>query len=291
METSEELNDIPSFDYKDSSQQRYDLKFKNKGKLRTRHSGHAKVGNARSLAASRPSVPTERVATNMDNEDICNYKAIDRRIPIHDKFDRKTYAKGLVSMDVTPKLNQQRGNIINPKFPRALQPRIVCLSEIRDKLCLTNFDWMTEKLSEFCNSIRTNITIINLSGEVIDNRSRNVTIINLKLSEVCNYKVFEANMLGILNEIQNIPEKDTIIITCSKGVVRSVATVMCLAMITIGMSYDESLRLINRKKEEVDPLWASMTNNSFKNFVRAFGGEHRKIENTFNSTVVGIEFE
>jgi len=82
-------------------------------------------------------------------------------------------------------------------------------------------------------------------------------------------------MRALIDHIRSYPSDHEIIINCRKGVVRSVATAMCLAMVTKNMTYDEALEYIDKKKEEIDPMWASMTNNSYKNYVRAFGQKHR----------------
>jgi len=147
------------YDPKEARCQKYNAKFKNRGKMGTCHGGHSRVGNARSLSRSRPTAPTQRVSTNMDLEDIVNYKAIDRRIC--GRFDRKTYARGLVSYDSSPKMNQQIGNDSHAeKKIRTPEPKCVHLTEIRDGLYLANYDWV----STFDRANYDDVVIINLSN-------------------------------------------------------------------------------------------------------------------------------
>merc|ERR1711916_240043 len=109
------------------------------------------------------------------------------------------------------------------------------------------------------------VVIINLSNTIIKNSNFNYWrkgkphVLNYKLSETCKYKTFEKSMRALIDHIRSYPSDHEIIINCRKGVVRSVATAMCLAMVTKNMTYDEALEYIDKKKEEIDPMWASMT--------------------------------
>ena len=263
-------------DRKESGCQKYNKQFKNKGKERTRHGKHARVGNTHSISHSRPEVPIQRVLTNMDNNDIVNYKADDRRVPDH-KNDRKTYARGLVSYDQTLKMNQQIGNKVNPKIPSLPTPKVVNLHKIKPNLYLANCDWVYENIYSFCDQRKTFVIDLSDAPHTFYRQASRYVLkyYHFDLSKMCNYKRFEKLMLPILDLIQSIPDIHNIVVTCNKGVNRSVSTIACSAMMLKDMSYDECMEYICTEKEKVDPFWVSMTNNSYKNYVRAFGTKYR----------------
>lgn len=270
---------MDSYEVKERGRKNYKGKLKDRGCHKHIESYQKpRVGNAHSVGGHRPFSHMKRVQLKADILDTVNYTAVDRTGPYTDGFDRKTYSRHLISLDPTPKMNQQIGNKTNEKIEKEADPRCVHLKEIHPELYLGNYDY-----AEMTKDKEFNM-IINLSGKpIISKKNRNsirwlkkgtCIINNFHLPEKTIYKTFEKKILELVKYIQ----KDwKILINCAAGVNRSAAVIIAYSMINLGWTYQETLEYINKEKEKVDPNWATLTNRQFQRFLLAFQQNHKVI--------------
>ncbi len=229
--------------------------------------GPGRVGNAHGSSTNRPGSHLRRVQERTEILDTINYGVTDFTAPIN-RIKNKTNASNLVRMDDIPRTNQQKVRKYRAKKREKIDPKSVHLKEIHPNIYLGNLDY-----AKLNTGVSKYEYILNISGSSLPTYSYGwwgirVNISNIFISEKCNYKSFEKKMLGFLDRLRLHMEKPVLVV-CQKGDNRSVALIICYAILN-GWTYEDARDYIDRVKEKVDPYWSTLSNNRFRRYLIAF---------------------
>lgn len=160
-------------------------------------------------------------------------------------------------------------------------PMMIQLSKINTNLHLCNIEYMSQ--ADNVVEIVDFEIVINISDSQIQKSSENQTIhdINLVDNKRIDYNKFHKIMEKIHNIIkQNISNKK-IVVVCNNGVNRSVTAVIAYCIISQTMTFDNTLKYIEKiKKRKYPDAWESLTNEKFKSLLSALSQNYNYEDNS-----------
>ena len=261
---------------------KYEKKFKKKNNHGKPNRKKERIGNSYSGGIYRPSYVLNATKINS----IQDRMAAEQHHVVDFTANPKKFRKSFIPQDIRnqPKdvLNNEKTKNKSIKKPI---PKLIHLDKISDNLFLGNWESL-EILDETIDSNKVNYSenpsvILNLTNDKLKKindkdifydinfkKNRRFKNCGWHISIYNDYQKCTNSCIEIIKECKRL--KRNVILICESGINKSVSVAVSYAMLECGMEFNEATSYIDSKKLEKYKNWNSLTDNSYRNFIRAY---------------------
>ena len=262
----------------------YEKKFKKKNNHSKPNRIKERIGNSYSGGIYRPSYILNATKINT----IQDRMAAEQHHVVDFTANPKKFRKSFTPQDIRnkPKDIKNPQDSIQNKNRKKPIPKLIHLDKISDNLFLGNWESL-EILEERINSLRKYndsnglvSVILNLTNDKLKKINDKDIVYNINFRKgrrnknngwyaaiYNDYQKCTNSCIEIIKECKRL--KRNVILICETGINKSVSVAISYAMLECDMEFSKAISYIDSKKLGNYKNWDSLTDNTYRNFIRA----------------------